>query len=707
MAKRTKYGNTPWGKEWIQALEIGGMRGYSPDPRLARGKTYANTGRVRDIELLGSTVKGKVQGSDPRPYKVVVELHPFTPAQKEKLLSFVSSNPALLTDFTRGVIPSWFLAWAKENHLPLSPASWGEMSGDCSCPDWGNPCKHQVAVFYALTNDIDRNPLLLFHLRGITSKELLEAGGKNDIPDIVPPLAEPVFIPFAEATTLSQKENPADNWYKDWLPQLEMKFAEKIVGILPAKPRFSFAQMDFRDVVEQIYRTLPKYVKPKRTSGKKPAVMPDVWLQYIPEDHLWQPFLTVPEGDKSVYMLANEYGVKSVKLPQWSEEKGIQLSKTWVTTCTMRELIAAYSDVAGFSVKLFHTPSSRFFCAALDLAYKLIETNSYKPVLVSVTGRKNVTQAKTGVILKVADKLKSLAGAGPNAQHIIRYEPFVPTAAESDALNAALATLRALLPPEMVVNDPVNAVLAPHSFDVLFSEILTDVVHLLARPLLRNYYFNSNELALSLITPTPLQSKGALAKIMANDMHDWLSWLDIAGMDIMPVLRLDEPSDETMTNNPNAPFTMHCEIHDRVNALTQPIPIRQVLSAKGKILGQDADKVRTLVLRSLDAAAQHSTELAWMLDSRNAERGAPVEIPLAELYKFLTETASRLRELGVGLVLPQALVRLVRPRPRAKAKSKGGVQYLSMQDLFNFEYIVALCEHQVSVLEFLRLLTVA
>lgn len=43
----------------------------------------------------------------------------------------------------------------------------------CSCPDWSNPCKHIAAVYYLLGEEFDRDPFLIFKLRGLDQKELI------------------------------------------------------------------------------------------------------------------------------------------------------------------------------------------------------------------------------------------------------------------------------------------------------------------------------------------------------------------------------------------------------------------------------------------------------------------------------------------------------------------------------------------------------
>ena len=42
--------------------------------------------------------------------------------------------------------------------LSLFPAAAGELSMDCSCPDWEVPCKHLAAAFYLLAEAFDDDP---------------------------------------------------------------------------------------------------------------------------------------------------------------------------------------------------------------------------------------------------------------------------------------------------------------------------------------------------------------------------------------------------------------------------------------------------------------------------------------------------------------------------------------------------------------------
>jgi uncharacterized Zn finger protein len=63
----------------------------------------------------------------------------------------------------------------KKAGIPLFPTSKKDFEADCSCPDGANPCKHIAAVYYIVGEAFDRDPFLIFHLRGLRKDGLLEA----------------------------------------------------------------------------------------------------------------------------------------------------------------------------------------------------------------------------------------------------------------------------------------------------------------------------------------------------------------------------------------------------------------------------------------------------------------------------------------------------------------------------------------------------
>ena len=59
---------------------------------------------------------------------------------------------------------------APEGGLFPAPEEW---RFSCSCPDWADLCKHAAAVLYAFGVMLDKQPELLFTLRGMDSSVLI------------------------------------------------------------------------------------------------------------------------------------------------------------------------------------------------------------------------------------------------------------------------------------------------------------------------------------------------------------------------------------------------------------------------------------------------------------------------------------------------------------------------------------------------------
>jgi uncharacterized Zn finger protein len=84
-----------------------------------------------------------------------------------------------------------------------------EIEMRCSCPDWAVPCKHVAAVYYLLGEEFDRDPFLLFELRGREREQVMDAlrarraaGTEPDNHEILPETrAEEQATPLEEDLT--------------------------------------------------------------------------------------------------------------------------------------------------------------------------------------------------------------------------------------------------------------------------------------------------------------------------------------------------------------------------------------------------------------------------------------------------------------------------------------------------------------------------
>ena len=136
-----EFGNTRWGKKWLDALT-----GTDYSNRLPRGKRYARNGSVTKVDVLGVEVSADVKGSRPWPYEVKISLPKFSARDKTAVVDAVTGNPLFLSQLlTRRLPPALFDVFQKDM-VPLFPETWDDISARCSCPDWAFCCKHIAAV---------------------------------------------------------------------------------------------------------------------------------------------------------------------------------------------------------------------------------------------------------------------------------------------------------------------------------------------------------------------------------------------------------------------------------------------------------------------------------------------------------------------------------------------------------------------------------
>src|ERR1043165_516852 len=95
-------------------------------------------------------------------------------------------------------MPAELVDDARRAGVPLLPLP-TELDPECSCPDWGYPCKHAAALCYAIAATIDADPFVLFALRGRSREEVLaQLRARRRASQEAPPQA-PAGVPAAAA----------------------------------------------------------------------------------------------------------------------------------------------------------------------------------------------------------------------------------------------------------------------------------------------------------------------------------------------------------------------------------------------------------------------------------------------------------------------------------------------------------------------------
>jgi uncharacterized Zn finger protein len=165
---RGAIAQTWWSERFIAVLEAIGL-----GSRLQRGRSYARKGQVISLEVDAGSVTAQVQGSRARPYRIRIGIGAFGKSEWAHVEQALAENAWYTAKLLSGEMPDDIEEVFAGLGLSLFPATVGELSLDCSCPDHAVPCKHLAAVFYLLAESFDDDPFAILAWRGREREDLL------------------------------------------------------------------------------------------------------------------------------------------------------------------------------------------------------------------------------------------------------------------------------------------------------------------------------------------------------------------------------------------------------------------------------------------------------------------------------------------------------------------------------------------------------
>ncbi len=168
-SRRGAIGETWWSRRFIELLESFGV-----GSRLQRGRNYARSGQVIELDVEHGVVLAKVQGSRYSPYRVRIRFKALSESQWRRAEKAMVSQALPLAKLLAGEMPHDIEDLFASRKLALFPRSPSELAATCTCPDGVNPCKHIAATYYILAERFDQDPFLIFTWRGRDQDELVE-----------------------------------------------------------------------------------------------------------------------------------------------------------------------------------------------------------------------------------------------------------------------------------------------------------------------------------------------------------------------------------------------------------------------------------------------------------------------------------------------------------------------------------------------------
>ncbi len=182
MAAKQSLRRSWWSHKFINALES-----YTEPGRLKRGRSYSSDYRLKSFDIDGGLVLARVRGSvnpyfgvtkEPT-YVTTLEFQPISRSHWAAAIALIATKAGLISKLMMNEIPDNIEDSFSQINMNLLPQGVNDCKTSCSCPDYSNPCKHIAGLYYRVAQELDKDPFLLFQLRGLPKEALQQELSKS------------------------------------------------------------------------------------------------------------------------------------------------------------------------------------------------------------------------------------------------------------------------------------------------------------------------------------------------------------------------------------------------------------------------------------------------------------------------------------------------------------------------------------------------
>ena len=159
-------------RQWLECVD----RTFTDDVR-EEGMRFAETGQTVRIEYKRARIEAVVQGRATRPYTVEIHLPELTTDDWARLAERMAGEAKFAAGLLAGELPTGFDAVLAELNLNLVPSADESLRVETNSREMresGLPCSHAATATYIAAQQLARDPLLMFTLRGMSVERLLE-----------------------------------------------------------------------------------------------------------------------------------------------------------------------------------------------------------------------------------------------------------------------------------------------------------------------------------------------------------------------------------------------------------------------------------------------------------------------------------------------------------------------------------------------------
>lgn len=667
------YGKTWWGKKWLETFND-----IDDANRLARGRTYANTGRAHNIEIKGNTVTAKVKGSRPSPYTVTIIFQEFDSNTADNLKGIITNSPLILSQLLNKKLPLQILDSLDKAKIKLFPSSWREINAQCSCPDWAMPCKHIASIIYLLCVRIDNNPFTLFEVHNCYLLDLItdyQDGRLENIQKIVT-LEEILTTPTKSDDSISAIKFTKDldgndtktvqNLYNIKLDLSKINHLFNcIITILEDFP--PFYNKNFRDILASVYKywqTHPRgvsgwynFLSTNNNNGKKKLSEEELFLLKWNNPESLDDIILEVDENYSISIQKNKVN------DSISQIKPIKDSESQVSfKNNNRHDIFNQGEKSVFAMVTFLD----------ELPSALLHRFSPKILFLHILYQYAVILLQRSAI--IPQILENAQG--------ITFIRWIPALFDSSVKN---------IYDELVNHCPENLIVY-NGHKISSKEQVTTSISWLISGIIYNK-FPSNLMNREVSDVFLLFFYGKAKdftyfqnKETPNSINQWLSKLHLAKRSNKLYLNIDDKEE-------------YFELIPQILLENSDVPI-----SISQALNIDNITTKLEVLSDLSLIADHLPKFDSII-----QEGAKVRFTLEDFAPIFLKILPALQAIGVIVVLPKSLHAVLKPKINLALKAKSSLtsnapSFLSLKNLLEFNWQIAIGNQILSIEEFKKIL---
>ena len=189
---------------------------------------------------------------------------------------------------------------------------------------------------------------------------------------------------------------------------------------------------------------------------------------------------------------------------------------------------------------------------------------------------------------------------------------------------------------------------------------------------------------------------------VAENFSQWFDELYLGKYDVIPFFKINKIEDER--------FELKVYIKNRK---TEESVLIDELYTKDEVFDANSSDISRIVEKQLNYAIKYMPELEGLFED---EAKLSLILDLKEVYKIITQTAYYLQKAQIEVILPDELANVIIPRASINAKVKtsrsgdlidifnnNSSDSISLEDILDFSYEIAIGEEKISMQEFEKL----